>query len=119
MTREESSKIVQLLQEVYPAVPSYQSPTAPAAWYIALGHLSYEQVRNAVIDIIREGQIKPAPADVAKRYPTTAAPAEAAAEPPRRQASYEDFIRMVGYLPPDVAVAVLAKVEANRRAATA
>lgn len=99
MTREETSKIVSLLQEVYPGFRSYQSPTAPAAWYIALEHLTYEQVRTAVIDIIREGQIKPSPADVAKRYPTPTKAAE-----PQRCYTYsaDDYYRMLNYFWPDI-----------------
>lgn len=93
MTREETSKIVSLLQEVYPGFRSYQSPTAPAAWYIVLEHLTYEQVRTAVIDIIREGQIKPSPADVAKRYPVAVKAAET-----QSSATEEDYARMKRYI---------------------
>lgn len=99
MTREESAKIVTLLQEVYPGFKSYQSPTAAAAWFIVLEHLTYDQVRGAVIDIIREGQIKPSPADIAKRYPVAPKSEETAQ---RNNITRDDYLRMLNYFWPNI-----------------
>ena len=99
MTREDAARIVELLKKTYPGFKSYTDPNAVAGWYVVLEHLTYDQVRAAVIDIIREGQSAPIPADVARRYPTTKKD-----EPARRkyEVTRDDFLRMLNYLWPDI-----------------
>lgn len=99
MTREESARIVSFLQEIYPGYKSYFSKNAAAAWYVVLSHLTYEQVRTALLDIIREGGNAPIPADIAKRYPATKTEEP---EQDYRPITREQLMMMLNYLWPDI-----------------
>lgn len=114
MTKEDANKLMTLLRASFPNSPQYKGDTAAAAWYVMLSHLPYDQVRAAVLEIARAGQFPPAPFDVLRRLPT---PITEPAKPARRSITYEDFARMVSYLPPEESAEIMAKVDARRKAA--
>ena len=99
MTKDEAARIVNFLQEAYAGYKYYNTPNAAAAWYVVLEHLTYEQVRSAVLDIVREGKIKPTPADIAKRYP---AAKREEPEQDYRPITREQLMMMLNYLWPDI-----------------
>lgn len=64
MTREETDKLFDLLEQFYPNAKQVKSEKTKIAWSMALKDFTYNDVKNSAIDYAIEGQYFPNLTDI-------------------------------------------------------